>query len=355
MYKVEGNLDFLKPYHKFMCDILKALRKSKREDISYSKDDLAENLMIVNQNFRSFINRGNFLDNIYELKNSPLNLCKEYGSFVRKYKSILNGKWKGESELLLPANDVIKKIFIFFYEDLLEYITFNKALFHSSSSLTDFRAMMALNQVCPYCDMNKINKELVSIDHFLPKSKFPILSIYPENLIVSCKACNETVKGENILVPISHPYYDSVSDYFVFEINDMDIQQYKIKVIMNEGNTIFINEKVKNFLELFNIKERYEKNMTAELKDLRDSIRKKAIAELNGIALFRGVTLQDIEVSIERYFRDSLIDNKKLHRAVDGSKIKNDYLNQIIETKDFQSDIEYLESYFLGLESLLKN
>ncbi|WP_217993768.1 hypothetical protein [Bacillus toyonensis] len=353
MYRVEENINYLRPYHNFMCNILKALRKSLRENVNYSKEDLSVNLIQINPNVSTFINRGNFLDNIYKLKNSPVDLWKEYGAFVRRYKSILHGKWKGSSELTNDSNREIKKVFIFFYEHLMNYKTLNEAFFHTPSSLTNFRAIMSLNRVCPYCDMNKINKELVSVDHFLPKVSFPILSIYPENLIVSCKGCNENIKGENIKIPIAHPYYEEVANYFTFQINDSDLSQFKIGVRMHEDNSNLMNKKIENFLSLFEIKERYEINMTAELIYFRTDIRKKAIAELEGIAQGRSISHTDIEVCIKKYFQKAFIDNKNLQRAVDGTKIKNDYIKQIIEGDEFQSDIEYIQSYFGGLRSIL--
>ena len=251
------------------------------------------------------------------------------------------------------SNKAIKEIFIFFYEKLLGYTTFNKAFFNTSNSLSDFRALMSLNKVCPYCDITKIDKDLVSVDHFLPKSKLPVLSIYPENLIVSCKACNESIKGEKIKIPIAHPYYEELADYFVFKIDESDSSAYKIEIQMIEGNSGLINKKVENFLELFEIKKRYEINMTAELKLFRSEIRKNAKAELNGIAQCRSINRTDIERCIQKYFKESFIDNKKRHRAADGTKIKNDYINQIIQSNDYQSDIDYLESYFYGLRSSL--
>ncbi|HHT7084750.1 hypothetical protein BAU26_19535 [Bacillus sp. N35-10-4] len=353
MYKVEENTNYLRPYHQFMCNILKALRKSLRENVNYSKGDLSANLVQIDPNVRAFINRGNFLDNIYKLKDSPVDLWKEYGAFVRRYKSILHGKWKGISELTNDSNREIKKVFIFFYEELMNYKTFNEVFFHSPSSLTNFRTIMSLHQVCPYCDMNKINKELVSVDHFLPKAIFPILSIYPENLIVSCKGCNENIKGENVKIPIAHPYYEEVANHFTFQINDSESSEFKIDVRMHEDNSNLMNKKIRNFLLLFEIKERYERNMTAELIEFRNDIRKKAIAELEGISQVRSISYTDIEVCTKKYFQKAFIDNRELKRAVDGTKIKNDYINQIIEGDEFHRDIEYIKSYFDGLRSIL--
>ncbi|MDQ0919157.1 HNH endonuclease [Paenibacillus sp. V4I5] len=355
MYRVTENTDFLKPYHGFMCDILKAMRKSFRENVNYTKDELATNLTQINPNVKSFINRGNFLQKIYKLKDCPINLCKEYGKFASRYKSLLNGKWKGKSELLGESHTEFKDIFISFYEELLGYKTFNIALFQTSSSLAEFRAMMSLNKVCPYCDLTKTRKDLVSVDHFLPKAHFPVLSIYPENLIVACKGCNETIKGENIKIPIAHPYYEEISNYITFIIDETDFMKYKVEIKINEGIPKLLKNKITNFIELFKLKERYEENITAELRKFRNDVRKQALAELNGVSHFQHITREDIKVCTEKYFREAIIDNNTFKRAIDGTKIKNDYLNQIVNANDYQGDIEYLESHIHGLSAALKH
>ena len=65
----------------------------------------------------------------------------------------------------------------------------------------------APNGRCPLCSHREAN----TLDHYLPKSLYPILSVTPLNLIPSCMECN---KGKLIDVPTSsatetlHPYYD---------------------------------------------------------------------------------------------------------------------------------------------------
>ncbi|KEQ22518.1 HNH endonuclease [Paenibacillus tyrfis] len=355
MYKVTENINFLSPYHNFMCKILKAMRMTLRTNHNFTINELKSNILSINPDVRGFINRGDFIDNIYKLKNCPIDLCKEYGKFVSRYKSVLNGKWKGKSKLTDETSKEFKAIFIFLYENLLGYKTFNIALFQTTSSLDDFRAVMSLNQVCPYCDITKVNKDIVSVDHFLPKAAYPILSIFPDNLIVACKACNEVIKGEKIYLPIAHPYYEEISNLFTFIIRENDTDRFEIEFAMNQENSRLTTQKVVNFLKLFEIEERYEKYMTAELQDFRAEVRKRAISELNGIAQTRSITNADIKHCTLKHFSEAVIDNRNLKRAVDGSKIKNDYINQIIAKNEFQKDIEYIETHFFGFASMIDN
>jgi hypothetical protein len=63
--------------------------------------------------------------------------------------------------------------------------------------------------VCPLCSQ----REATTIDHYLPKTKYPRLSVAPINLVPCCKDCNDIkdsyfpTSPENEML---HPYYDNV-------------------------------------------------------------------------------------------------------------------------------------------------
>ena len=69
------------------------------------------------------------------------------------------------------------------------------------------------SQICPFCN----HRNIVYIDHFLPKSKYPHYSITPINLVPICHECNSKSK-KGALYPTSaetqfiHPYFDDFSD-----------------------------------------------------------------------------------------------------------------------------------------------
>ena len=57
---------------------------------------------------------------------------------------------------------------------------------------------------CGYCDVDQL-------DHYLPKSKYPLLTVLPINLVPSCPYCNGGKNAEIAEKPedqILHPYYD---------------------------------------------------------------------------------------------------------------------------------------------------
>lgn len=71
------------------------------------------------------------------------------------------------------------------------------------------RLRAAGGEKCPLCGVNTVK----TLDHHLPKSKYPVLSVTPTNLIPSCRDCQSAKKSgfpttaeEQTL----HPYYDNI-------------------------------------------------------------------------------------------------------------------------------------------------
>lgn len=64
-----------------------------------------------------------------------------------------------------------------------------------------------VNGRCPFCGIGTVN----TLDHFLPKTHFPVFSVVPNNLVPACTWCQgekmeyfPTTAGEQLL----HPYFD---------------------------------------------------------------------------------------------------------------------------------------------------
>ena len=63
--------------------------------------------------------------------------------------------------------------------------------------------------ICPLCGQRTVS----SLDHYLPKSHYPVLAVVPVNLIPACAECNK-IKSEKFPTSAKdqtlHPYYDDV-------------------------------------------------------------------------------------------------------------------------------------------------
>lgn len=71
--------------------------------------------------------------------------------------------------------------------------------------------------VCPYCGMIRnpsFDGDRMPIDHYLPKSEWPELTLIPTNLVPVCDSCNSRLKKEQALGIdgfrlFLHPFYDT--------------------------------------------------------------------------------------------------------------------------------------------------
>ena len=71
--------------------------------------------------------------------------------------------------------------------------------------------LSAPNGKCPQCGLRQVK----TLDHYLPKSKYPLLAITPYNLIPCCSDCNRD-KLDGLFnsreKETMHPYYDDFDD-----------------------------------------------------------------------------------------------------------------------------------------------
>ncbi|MEU5435417.1 hypothetical protein AB0G73_18845 [Streptomyces sp. NPDC020719] len=80
---------------------------------------------------------------------------------------------------------------------------------HPARDVYDALKGIAYKGICPLCG----HRDVETLDHQLPKMKYPLLSVVPSNLVPACHKCN-TIKsdadpgtaGEQTL----HPYFDDL-------------------------------------------------------------------------------------------------------------------------------------------------
>lgn len=84
-------------------------------------------------------------------------------------------------------------------------------------------SLLASTDVCPYCGFG----EPTELDHYLPKTQFEELAIYPRNLVPSCGPCNSakrTIVPEASSDPgLIHAYFQELPDAeFMYADIDFD-------------------------------------------------------------------------------------------------------------------------------------
>jgi hypothetical protein len=129
-----------------------------------------------------------------------------------------------QPELQIPSHLAISvgKWLENFYDKIMQGIP--AAAFgytHTISSQLVYREFSDLNaqmRVCPVCDGTWMEPTstgiLGSVDHFLPRSKYPALSVHPFNLVLICETCNEDVKDNKD--PLSDNQQRTLADVFVY-------------------------------------------------------------------------------------------------------------------------------------------
>jgi len=167
-----------------------------------------------------------------------------------------------------------------------------------SSWEQSFRDANPRIKVCPACLSARLprparGRSLVDADHYLPKSKYPALAVHGLNLVLVCKDCNESLKGDldplfndgeiNRLGDVWFPYRRAGLGELILEIA-VDARQQTV----NLGGTPPALERAQRFDRLFALLERWSETLENVAERLPPSLR-AAEAQLNEPAIRREI------------------------------------------------------------------
>lgn len=133
---------------------------------------------------------------------------------------------------------------------------------------TYYDAIMAQVErgICPICGVRLAS----TLDHYLPKSKVPTLSVTPSNLIPACRDCNMDKKADMILAPDATPvhlYYDRLPEglwLYVRIGNNLEITYY---VSCPESWDKTLKGRVEGHLDTYHLHGLYSAHAATELED----------------------------------------------------------------------------------------
>ena len=83
---------------------------------------------------------------------------------------------------------------------------------HPGREIYDQIKLLPEGDRCPLCDQRNVS----TLDHFLPKSVYPIYAVTPINLVGVCSDCNNkksSIVPTNAEDTLLHPYFDDMSDH----------------------------------------------------------------------------------------------------------------------------------------------
>ena len=130
------------------------------------------------------------------------------------------------------------------------------------------KIMLLSKGICPICDLGQVS----NLDHYLPKSKYPIYAVTPYNLVPICRDCN-SIKGDKSITKIEetvfHPYYDNIDDVIWLEAK-LEISNGGLLAtycVSDKLSDIVFYRRCKNHLETYNLEKRYCIEAAREIAD----------------------------------------------------------------------------------------
>lgn len=138
-------------------------------------------------------------------------------------------------------------------------VKYKRKSFHSN-----FKTENEERTICSLCDVDTvIAKSNGIVEHFLPRNKFPYLSMNANNLTTCCNACNlgEEGKGGGSVNPIWSPFSRQIGGNLKF-----NIESDKIVITPRIGNIA-----VDNYIDLMKLNKRFS----------TESVYKTSIIRLN--------------------------------------------------------------------------
>lgn len=119
--------------------------------------------------------------------------------------------------------------------------------------------------LCPYCS----HREVKTVDHYLPKSKFISFAVTPINLVPCCSDCNKDKLDDYNFIKekmLIHPYFDDIrsKDWLKCKVN---VGSWPITFTFHVSNNItdtVLKSRINYQFELLNLGELYADNATRE-------------------------------------------------------------------------------------------
>lgn len=128
----------------------------------------------------------------------------------------------------------------------------------------------APNGLCPLCNQ----RNATTLDHYLPKSKYPLLSIVPLNLVPACKDCNTGKLCDspcNNVEETLHPYYDNVEDFIWLKSNVRSPKPFLIEYYTDPPADIdpLLRDRIKYHFDNFSLGRLYKVHAAEEFANIK--------------------------------------------------------------------------------------
>ena len=129
---------------------------------------------------------------------------------------------------------------------------------------------------CPFCGLGVAS----TLDHYLPKARYPLLSVTPLNLVPACKDCNHG-KQASIATEQSkqtlHPYFDreelELEQWLFADLLPITPPVLEFKVIPPDHWPAVDKQRVISHFDSYGLAVRFSVESSNELASLRETLR----------------------------------------------------------------------------------
>lgn len=129
----------------------------------------------------------------------------------------------------------------------------------------------APHQICPLCGFGEVR----TLDHYLPKARYPLFSVCPDNLVPACRDCN-TEKLEAFYTSAAelplHPYFDAdrfyTEQWLVAEVEHTFPVVVKFRTAPPAAWPAVARERVGSHLRCYKLQRRLSVQAASELSTL---------------------------------------------------------------------------------------
>lgn len=185
--------------------------------------------------------------------------------FKRRYNHYDNYATLGTFNILVNRNynNIVKRV----DQKANMILLYDKMTQEKTQVRKYYKTLREMTTKCPYCGFGTVS----TLDHYLPKSKYPIYAVYPNNLVPSCYSCNTTKLASTDVT--LHPYYDNVENeqWLFCEVICSDSIFFKYRVDQSVFNSS-LYERIKTHFKVFDLQTSFTGFASDELSGYLQSI-----------------------------------------------------------------------------------
>lgn len=171
------------------------------------------------------------------------------------------GHYDNIASLLNFENATIKKLAVKIIKEADMIKLYEKQFVKNKGSKTirDSVTNASPNGLCPYCGQGSVHE----LDHYLPKDLFTGITVYPPNLIPSCRDCNREKSNyfpDSSKPAVLHPYFDNAFSFrwlyatISEHSNGMPTAEFEVRV---DPSNIGLKTRLESHLSVFKLYDRY--------------------------------------------------------------------------------------------------